>query len=130
MTAEWIEYTGSDEQNETLFDTPYGFLIKNSNYEVLGPIFSFEAVPADFFVSHYLICNPHPNADMICQQARTGQPVWIKVPLKNNDVPNNYANHPDLVELRLHQDCAIFKKAKNIEWNIPGAKYSFEPFED
>lgn len=31
-------------------------------------------------VTHYLIINPHPLADMIYQQARTGQPVWIRLP--------------------------------------------------
>lgn len=58
----------------------------------------------------YLICQPHPLADMICQWARTGQPVWIKIP----------SPHKEDV---LHTLCT-----NNPDWGFPGAEYSFTPF--
>lgn len=56
--------------------------------------------------------NPHPYADMICQQARTGQPVYIR--------------HKGNVDINLYH-----REVTNTpNWNIPNAEYSFTQFED
>jgi len=54
--------------------------------------------------------NPHPLADMICQWARTGQPVWFK------DKENGKVTGP---------------VTKGIDWDeLDFYEYSFTPFED
>ena len=68
-------------------------------------------------VTNYLICNPHPLADMIERWARTGQPAWIKTFI---EMP--YAGLPILDER--------IQKTNKPDWNIPGAEYSFTPFKD
>ena len=73
-------------------------------------------------ITNYLICNPHPLADMICQQARTGQPVWVK----SSRILSPSATH-EFIEARL--DCSIYVTTKPC-WDIPNAEYSFTPFEE
>lgn len=118
--GEWIEYTGSDEQIASMSE---GFIFRDKNGEQCSLI-----KKGCDFVSHehlrnylsgcaakeYLICQPHPLADMICQQARTGQPVWVKYTLE-------WDRRPDTVET----DCTTTP-----DWNIPGAEYRFTPFEE
>ena len=74
--SKWTIYTGSDEQikelNSAIGSRNSGVLLKlkdGTQKVVTSHLYAY-----DF--SEYLICNPHPLADMICQQARTGQPVW------------------------------------------------------
>ena len=87
--SEWIEYTGSDEQIAEIESAflKSGFIVTKKNGSISEIIqgtqqlakgfvlYNFEQV---WVVKRYLICNPHPLADMICQQAMTGLPVWIK----------------------------------------------------
>jgi hypothetical protein len=121
----WKEYTGSDEQIAEILDcVPVAYIVKWPNgiqsdilrdgdhdhiYDYGNP-------------SHYLICNPHPLADMICEQARTGQPVWIKTYRILS-----YSSRYEFVEAR--SDCSIYKTTEP-NWSIPKAEYSFTPFED
>jgi len=131
--SEWKEYTGSDEQIAEMRNCENGFIIRSSDHmysnEIIYSDADFSCIDA-FNVTHYLICNPHPRADMIFQQAMTGQPVWIRIKLINNTAPNNFANHPNLIRLSLYNNFAIFKKTKNIEWDLADAEYSFKPFTD
>ncbi len=86
MITEWKEYSGSDEQIAELGAacTNDGFIIRDANGICASVIKGENALPDAFLnyipemscsTTHYLICEPHPFADMICQQARTGQPV-------------------------------------------------------
>lgn len=60
----------------------------------------------------YLICEPHPYADMIKRWADTGQPVWIR------------RNRWDAgISIR------VIEVTTTPDWNITGAEYSFTPFE-
>ena len=84
--TEWKKYDGTDEQ---IAEMRPGFIFKDGNAEECNKIYT-----ASMFVSnehiknhlkncgvtHYLVTNPHPLADMISQQAQTGQPVWIRIP--------------------------------------------------
>jgi len=113
--AEWKEYTGSDEQIE---DMRNAFMCRNRYGNELASIFNGNCFVSaehkkiflkDNEITQYLICEPHPLADMICQQARTGQPVWIRFVAQDiNKMIGYETTKPD--------------------WNIPNAEYSFTPF--
>ena len=62
-------------------------------------------------------CSPHPYVDMICQWAHTGQPVWVRFAI--------IIHEDGLTTRRVVTDETNFPN-----WNIPGAEYSFTPFED
>lgn len=117
--SEWIKYTGSDEQIDEIMKCT-GFIV-DSQYSVFKAVSTFRSVHksdkrwlidhfSEYDVKQYLICNPHPLADMICQQARTGQPVWVKegIDCMKPFIYETY--HPD--------------------WNIPNTEYSFTLFDD
>ncbi len=107
----WTEYTGSDEQIAEISSCKNGIVFK---YEGGREIINYQFDESTNFIlplpTHYLICNPHPLADMICKQAKTGQPVWIKQKCNGNLL-----------------DYALGTTAP--DWNIPNAEYSFTPFE-
>lgn len=131
--TEWKKYTGAPEQiaeiisaakqngfmardktGARLFiDTHYRFLCFDSatDREIIESALS----PFD----EYLLCKPHPLADMICQWARTGQPVWIKV-----------VNFRDLLHMvdSVNEIKDKVLKTTKPDWNIPGAEYSFTAF--
>lgn len=111
---EWKEYTGSNEQIAEMQNSYYGFLLK-LNEKIKGiyrknDLSSIEGkmVLPGFRheITHYLICNPHPLADMIIRQAQTVQPVFMKI------------------------GSAEYAPTTTPNWNIPNAEYSFTPFED
>lgn len=118
--SEWKKYEGTDEQIAEMLTAEHGFIYLDK-YQAEGSIMHF----ADFFdkthlrnhletweVTHYLICNPHPLADMIERWARTGQPVLIKT-----FVEMSYAGLPILDER--------IQVTNKPDWNIPSAEYSF-----
>ena len=112
--AEWIKYSGSDEQiaemNAAIRNSNNGILIslRDKNTKIIySGLYSYK-------FDKYLICNRHPLADMICQQARTGQPVWVRYTLE-------WDRRSDTIET----DCTT-----SPDWNIPNAEYSFTPFDD
>lgn len=82
--SEWEEYTGSEEQIAELGNAKDGVCLrfehshKSFVYSLKDISKTDGKVTLSNTVTHYLICNPRPLADMICQQARTGQPVWWK----------------------------------------------------
>jgi len=108
--SEWIEYSGSDAQIAEINNAyKNGYILKTGpvNQTLILKSRAEMGWYKDQF-THYLICNPHPLVEMICQQARTGQQVWIKEPI--ND---------------FYDGCKYVTTIPN--WNIPGAEYSFEP---
>lgn len=144
--TEWKKYTGAPEQIEEMMASKYGVLFIHHNGDMTEtPVSAKNDLPDHidqrygYPPTHYLICNPHPNADMICQQARTGQEVYIKITLRDLDY-----HISRLIEFFRFVDhgvdwhragqfepgeSVIFKTTKP-DWNIPGAIYSFTPFED
>jgi len=127
MNTEWKEYTGSYEQITEMRRCRNGYKVRTDNNYVDGLI--FHDSPSDLIgieITHYLLCNPHPLADMICQQAGTGQPVWIRV-TRINDwgryIKGKY--YEPGIEIVEYQD-----PTNNPNWNISGAEYSFTPFEE
>jgi len=130
--TEWKEYTGSDEQIAEISNTPCGFILRYPTgvqteiFKRIGSSYvgeyidsrrrmlsgdNLKEVLTKHKITNYIICNPHPLADMICQQARTGQPVWWR----------NKSNN------RVYGQCdRLFTPFVNHE----ALEYSFTPFEE
>ena len=150
--SEWKEFTGSPEQIEEIQNSKHGFVARNTSSVSsimsikLNQLFIsgqknpylpelFGNKVSEFLnysnTTHYLICDPHPLEDMICQQARTGQDVFVHIA---GTIYANYIAH------RAAQDMDYFhsyynKKleattyiTKKPNWHIPGAQYSFTRF--
>jgi len=125
--AQWKKYTGSDEQIKELWNADDGYILRFSDKVNDRIRRAKEAwlTLSDFSnhckkvtnVTNYLICNPHPLEDMICQQARTGQPVWVR-----------YAKVCHFGQTSEYEICNQIATLTP-DWNIPGAEYSFTPFE-
>ena len=122
--AKWIEYTGSDEQLKELLTTKSKFMVDNKwsvfhkpttlNMPATEDNLNWLAsLLRDTKVKRYLICQPHPYADLIKIWADTGCPVWVKRPI---------------AVLRIGEP--IVFKTTNPDLNIPGAEYRLTPFED
>lgn len=73
--SEWIAYTGTDEQIEEMLDAENGFIIRSRGIES-NIMHKIDRRGLLVHCDEYLICNPHPLANMICRQAATGQPVY------------------------------------------------------
>ena len=113
-TPEWIEYTGSDGQIGEI-NASESFLLKRKDGEIsfiLQPPFEPNEMDSET-IAEYLICQPHPYANLIKIWADTGCPVWWRM------IPKN---HVGLI-------CRVFK-TNTPDWNIPGAEYRLTPFED
>lgn len=143
--SEWKEYTGSDGQIAQMRQSEHGFVARNTSSVSsimsikLNQLFIsgqknpylpelFGNKVSEFLnynnTTHYLICDPHPLADMICKQARTGQPVWVKMETSTYWV----------IAMRgfdlIYQDPVVSViKSTTPDWNIPDAAYSFTPFD-
>ncbi len=111
--SEWIEYTGSSDHIAEMKNSKDGYMLRKINGKEVF-FLSVEFRPNLANVTHYLICNPHPLADMICQQARTGQPVYIKTTI--------YLEH--------YGDCVSYMETTTPDWNIPNAEYAFTEFKE
>ena len=107
--AKWIEYTGSDEQIEEINNARYGILAKN-NFNYIWPDIYEHFDFAPIGATEYLICQPHPYADLIKIWADTGCEVWVK-------------------EGKSHRQPFIYVTDKP-DWNIPGAEYRLTQFRD
>lgn len=123
--TEWKEHTGSDEQLRDIVNCKTDVLCRYKN--------GTERFKSEMFVgdwrhkelTHYLLCNPHPLADMICQQARTGQPVWLRIPGRGR--LNNIPKFHEFVGSNWQSGHSFYKTTKP-DWYIPGAEYCFTPF--
>lgn len=142
--TKWTTYTGRDEQIVEMINAKHGFVCRNnetdsgilsikygqlfsdqSEYPILNAMWkgSLKLFIDTNNTTHYLICDPHPYADMICQQAMTGQPVWVKMQ------PSTYW----AIAMRgfdlIYQDHVVSViKSTTPDWNIPNAEYSFIEF--
>jgi hypothetical protein len=112
--TEWKVYTGSDEQIMEIADAVNGVILryKNGNEITMNTLNRTWGVCLED-VTHFCVCNPHPLADMICQQAKTGQPVWVRYEWRDSTGPG--------VETYV---------TSTPDWNIPNAEYSFKPLEE
>lgn len=125
--TEWKKYTGSDEQIKELWNADDGYILRFSDKVNDRIRRAKEAwlTLSDFSnhckkvtnVTNYLICEPNPNADMICQQARTGQPVWIK---------EHHTNYYDGI---IESSEELSYKTDTPNWYLD-AEYSFTEFKD
>lgn len=147
IMTEWKEYTGSDGQIAEMRQSEHGFVARNT-YSVssimsikLNQLFIsgqknpylpelFGNKVSEFLnynnTTHYLICDPHPLEDMICQQARTGQEVWIKVPQESYPFIHLMT---DYYMYSLSNGWHVYRTDVPY-WHIPGAEYSFTLFEE
>lgn len=126
--SEWKTYNGTDEQIEEMRNAEHGIIFK---YWMMAQIVESKIVShdeinnflfANKYPTHYLICNPHPQDDMIVRQAHTGQPVWIKVP---------YIPATRIGMNNLHcNDTHCFYSTTCPDWYADGAEYSFTPFSE
>ena len=114
--SEWIKYDGSDKQIEEINNARYGILAKN-NFNYIWPdtyeYFDFAPIGA----TEYLICQPHPYADLIKIWADTGCPVLVQ-----HEVTKQFQGY-SMSEMRIYE-------TNTPDWNIPGAEYRLTPFED
>ena len=112
--AEWIEYTGSDEQIEEIWNGSYGFLVDNLNkIQEISNFISKDQMKRILdtrAINHYLVIPYDPLREMKIRQAMTGQPVWWRFSDTSFEPGVRCTTSPD--------------------WNIPNAEYSFAPFED
>ena len=92
-TPEWSKYTGSNKQINEINNSPHGYRSRlNKKNE-----------------TEYLICQPHPYADLIKIWADTGCPV--------------YAKHK--VTGQTNEVCG-----PRVDWNHEDWEFSLTPFED
>jgi len=122
--SEWVKYTGSDEHIAEIKNSDHGYTLRRvSGKDVM--FLSVEKRPNLDNVTHYLIWNPHPLADMICQQARTGLPVWMLM------TERQYWMMPlGEFEGKTHINGKVMIKTTTPNWNIPNAEYSFTEFKE
>lgn len=117
--AEWIEYTGSDEQIEEIINCKTDVLCRyvNGLHRLKSEMFLGDWKQRT--LTHYLICQPHPYADEIKIWADTGCEVYVC------EHHNNY--YEGILE---STDCFYHSPTNKPNWNIPGAEYRLTPFED
>ena len=140
--AKWIEYTGSDEHIEEMCKPGCIYAVMDVSGKVFGPYVWFDTSNhpdprlREFndlksqlntaSIKQYIICEPHPYADLIKIWADTGCPVWVKV-TKRND----WVRYIDGVYYKpramVHE---YLEPTTKPDWNIPGAEYRLTPFED
>lgn len=90
MKTEWKKYDGTDEQIAEIFNAKNGFIVDSqwSIFKYPNQLkISFDDPKniewvrehfKQYKVKEYMLCNPHPLADMITRQAQTGQPVYYR----------------------------------------------------
>ena len=107
--SEWIEYTGSDEQNRDILGSKADVLFMYSNgvHRLRSSMFTGDWKHRT--LTHYLICQPHPYADLIKIWADTGCPVYAK---------HKATGQTDEV-------CG-----PRVDWNHEEWEFSLTPFED
>lgn len=157
IMTEWKEYTGSDGQIAEMRQSEHGFVARNTSSVSsimsikLNQLFIsgqknpylpelFGNKVSEFLnynnTTHYLICDPHPLEDMICQQARTGQPVYVLEPIlvSNPTADTDFSIHETYSKkgkffIRKDGYWLSYDTDKP-NWYIPGAQYRLTPFEE
>ena len=123
--TQWVKYDGSDKQIAEMKASRDVIIRFKSSYELLRSscfVDDFNDRLAYGTVTHYLICNPHPYADMICQWARTGQQVWVKTTCIGYR-PCEFGGD------EMYSKPLIYSTTTP-NWNIQGAEYSFTEFKE
>lgn len=123
--SEWIEYTGSDEQNRDILGSKADVLFMYSNgvHRLRSSMFTGDWKHRT--LTHYLIGQPPPYADLIKIWADTGCPVYVRITEYElhkhgcREYQVTYTSNGDTVLVTCKPD-----------WNIPGAEYRLTPFED
>ena len=128
MTAQWVKFDGSDEQIANIEKALEGYVLR---LEAVSGTHQTELLYRDEWdkfgserIIEYLICSPHPYADMICQWARTGQPVYVRI-TEDGD-KNEFPELSDFIESVKHVETYC---TNTPNWNIPGAEHSFTQFD-
>lgn len=127
--SDWKEHTGSYEQIAEMQNAPHGWIVEyiDTDEPVCTAISQvcFLAPQDTEVIQKYLICNPHPYADMARQQLLTGHPVWVK--MKSSTYWAIAMRGFDLI----YQDHVVSViKSTTPDWNIPGAEYSLSEFKE
>lgn len=120
--TKWKDYIGSDEQIAEIVNCETDVLCKYQNGSERLKSQMFVGDWNHKYLTHYLICNPHPLADMIIRQAQTGQPVYVRI--------SKYCIKAGEVDTWLHKDIPDLYITTIPDWNILGAEYSFIPFKE
>lgn len=132
--SEWKKYEGTDEQIAEMLQAD--LFIVDSNLSCFHDPAVFKMPATETYISwlrekldstgitQYLICEPHPLAEMIKRWADTGQPVWIKI----FDTYGKTSKTSDYTFVAAYLQFSVYKTT-NPDWNIPNAEYSFTPFE-
>lgn len=76
--SEWIEYTGSDEQIREITHNECALMLTSGKVRLKSYFFVYDLEDVLKVITHYLIAEPHPYADLIKIWADTGCPVWYK----------------------------------------------------
>ena len=129
---QWIEYTGSDKQISEIKTASKGILCKlNSDEGKIKQIMLKSWHSLDEYsdlIIKYLICQPHPYADLINIWRLSGCPVWVRPRKPYEFKISDYLNHPTT---RLMVDGeGVYLITTTPDWNILGAEYSLTPFND
>lgn len=141
--SEWKEFTGSEDQihemiaaDEWIVKYIHSTAPECTKISEINMGVPFYHEIEGYVVKEYLICNPHPLEDMICQQARTGQPVYVLEPtILSNPAPvidfSVHQTHSNKGKLAIRKDgCWLSYATEKPNWYIPGAKYRLTPFEE
>lgn len=131
--SKWQTFTGSQEQLLELSEAGHEVLVRGMSWSV--PADDLSELMACFSIcdtKEFLICNPHPLADMICQQAHTGQEVWVLEPVVGTE---EHPLWPRLLAEGISRENVgtvitengIFCQYSTHTpyWHIPGTQYSF-----
>ena len=111
MNAQWKKFDGSDDQIREILNAKDGVIFNYVTGEEDHQIYSPEKDKYHLWnrfetkaIDEYMLCNPHPHADMIIEWARTGMEVyqylmgmnrWVKVDYPNWLPGNKYSFNPD-----------------------------------
>ena len=133
--AKWVEYTGSDEQIREIKANTHGYMVRNIppiTGFILSPRirYAFELSGISEVKFEYLICQPHPHADIIKIWADTGCEVWVRL-LPHGLVllpTGSYKIVSSKVNKGIYTEHTITTNTPYLD--IPGAEYRLTPFED
>jgi hypothetical protein len=107
--TQWKNFTGSEEQISEVLNAKDGaklrYCMVNGDFDS-KKIFVSDLIKhlGNKSISEYLICQPHPHADMIIEWARTGRQVfeydnkldcWISLINPSWDHETRYSFNPD-----------------------------------
>ena len=127
--TEWKEYTGINEQIAEIRHAKHGYILRGKYKPGTEACFTYNDRIHDYFVLDgpiknykvdYWIIPDDPLREMKIRQARTGQPVLVKV--ERQILNDNYEFVKNINGHYVYVTCKP-------DWNIPNAEYSFSPFE-